>query len=255
MPPGAARPGFVIEEVKLTSPRLPSGAPPLRLAHLSDFHLRRLDGRHDRLAAVLRQRRPDLILLSGDYVSRVPTAWTLLGGLLARFESAHGTYACRGNWEIKRDAPRASVLKDEFRAAGAELLINESRTVETASGPIRIAAVDSLLRGWPDFGAALADGGDALYTILLAHAPLAARLLPPAASVDLVLSGHTHGGQFRLPGLWPLLLPGCSGGFSDGLYEVDGRFLHVNRGFGAVGIVPARFRCPAEVAFLEIAPG
>ena len=118
---------------------------------------------------------------------------------------------------------------------------------------VRIAGLDDIVLGWPDFAAALHDDGqDADCTVLLTHAPLSDQLLPPAAQVDLVLSGHTHGGQIRVPGLWRRLLPRCTGGLSDGLHRVAHRWVYVNRGFGYAGPVRMRFRCPAEVTFVTL---
>jgi predicted MPP superfamily phosphohydrolase len=246
---------FQWTDVALTAPGLHPGGPPLRFALLSDLHVRRPSPEHDRLVCGLNARRLDFIFLAGDYVGGREGNWDALSQLLSRLRCRHGVYACRGNREVKYDAPRLAQLRELFSAAGARLLVNESVMVEAASGNVRVAGVDDLVRGWPDFRATVrgADGAD--YSVLLAHAPLAARLLPAEAEVDLVLSGHTHGGQIRLPGLWRLMLPRCCGRLTDGFYEVDGRQLYVSRGFGTVGLVRARFRCPAEVTVFEAAPG
>jgi len=248
------RPGFRIEVVRLEAPLLRRGGRALRFAQLSDLHLRRLDGRHERLLAELNARAFDFIFVTGDCVSRRATTWRTLARFLERLPCPGRAFACRGNWEIKYDAPRPAHLRRLFRAGGVELLINESRTLATDVGSVRVAAVDDIVRGWPDFEAALCDGPAADLNILLAHEPLAARLLPPGAAVDLILSGHTHGGQIGLPWLWRLALPSGSGGFRQGLYEVDGHRLYVNRGFGTTEMPPLRVLCPAEATFFEVSP-
>ena len=252
--PTASGPGFRCEQVRFSSPSLRAGTVPLRFAHLSDLHLRRLDGRYERLWAELAARELDFIFLTGDFASRCPSTWRLLDRFLSRLSCRYGVFACRGNWEIKHDAPRAATLRELFRKAGARMLINESAEVPTASGLVRVAGVDDVVRGWPDFRAAFAREGGSAFTLLLAHAPLAVRFVPPGARVDLTLSGHTHGGQVRIPLLWRMFLPECSGGFRDGLYELGETRLYVSRGFGSVGPVPVRFRCPAEVTLFEVGP-
>ncbi len=225
----------------------------MRLAQLSDLHLRALRPRHERLLAALEDWAPDAIVLTGDYVSRSRNTWALTMQLLERLHARHGVYACRGNWELKNDAPSVDTLRAMCADVDVTLLVNESRVARVGEARLRIAGLDDLVLGWPDFSAALhGDGADADCTVLLAHAPLSAQLLPPAAKVDLVLSGHTHGGQIRVPGLWRRLLPRCTGSLSDGLHRVADRWVYVNRGFGYSGPVHVRFRCPAEVTFVTL---
>lgn len=252
MAAGEARLGFRIEQVRLTSDSLRAGGPPLRFAQVSDLHLRMVRRRHDRLVEAVNERQLDFLCLTGDTVSR-ERLWPALEGLIGRFACRHGIFACPGNWEA-RCKVRPAVLKEAMAGWGVELLVNESRVVETDSGPVRIAGVDDLALGWPDFEAALANGTPAAYTILLSHAPLAARFLARDAGVNLVLSGHTHGGQIRIPLLWRWVLPSCHGGFTAGLYPMYWGHLYVNRGFGGAEWLPIRFRCPAEVTFFEVRP-
>jgi predicted MPP superfamily phosphohydrolase len=90
--------------------------------------------------------------------------------------------------------------------------------------------------------------------VLLAHAPLAADLLDEAPGVDLLLAGHTHGGQVRLPLVWRVLVPPYRGRYLAGLYRTAWGHLYVNRGLGGVGPVPLRVRCPPELAVFHISP-
>lgn len=241
---------FQIERIVLPSDAHGDEDPFLRFVQLSDLHTRGWAPRHDRLIDVVNECNPDLVFLTGDLISRRPDTWETLRTLLSQLKARFGVFACRGNWEV-RFAPRPAVLRERLAAWGAELLVNESRTVETDAGTVRTAGLDDPGRGWPSFDEALA-APPADYNILLAHAPLAARFLSQKDRVDLVLSGHTHGGQVRVPLLWRLVLPGCCGGFLDGLYPMEWGHVYVSRGFGGVGPGPVRFRCPAEVAVFEI---
>jgi predicted MPP superfamily phosphohydrolase len=248
---GDPLPGTRVERVRLTVPSLPSGRPPLVICHLSDLHLRRFTGRHERLAALVAERRPDLVMFTGDVVVRGDDSLRAAAKLLPRLHGRSGTFACRGNGEIRR-CPRPSVLRAMMAEWGVDLLVNESRTLDTEAGTVLVAGLDDVSMGWPDSPAALDRRGPVDCAILLAHAPLAARMLPADADVDLVLSGHTHGGQIRIPLLWRRLLPARTGGFTAGLYEMPWGHLYVSRGFGTGRVVPLRWRCPAEVTFIEL---
>ncbi len=241
---------FQTEHIALPPDANAGGEPFFRFVHLSDLHLPAWRPRHERLVEAVNCCEPDFVFLTGDLITRRPESWKTLEALLAKMQARHGIFACRGNWELSF-APRPAVLRRMFAGWGARLLVNEARTLAPGGGTVRVMGLDDPGRGWPNFDDALA-GPPADYNILLAHAPLAARFIAPRDGVDLVLSGHTHGGQARVPLLWRLMLPGCCGGFLDGLYPMEWGHVYVNRGFGGIGPGPVRFRCPAEVAVFEV---
>jgi len=247
------RSGFAIERLSLPAQGLRAGAPALRLAVVADLHISALTARYERLAEAVNEADVDFLLLPGDMIRRAPQGWDALGALLRRIETRHGIFASRGNWEFKF-LHRASVLKRMFADWGAELLINEGRTVAAAAGTVRVCGVDDLARGWPDFEAAVRGAGEVDYAFLLCHEPLAVRLLPPDCGVRLTLSGHTHAGQVRLPLLWRLALPEFHGGFIEGLHETERGAVYVSRGFGGSGPAPVRFRCASELTIVELRP-
>ena len=244
-------PGARVEHIRLAVPSLPPGRPPLRICHLSDLHLRRFTDRHERLAGLVGERSPDLVLLTGDVIVCGDRSPRVAAKLLPRLHGRCGTFACPGNGELRRGM-RPTALKAMMADWGVDLLINESRTLDTEAGTILVGGLDDMSLGWPDSRAALARRTPVDCAMLLSHAPLAARMVPDEAGVDLVLSGHTHGGQIRVPLLWRVLLPSCCGGFTEGLYAMPWGHVYVNRGFGTTRLVPLRWRCPAEVAFIEL---
>jgi hypothetical protein len=246
--------GFKTEQIDLTHEALPAGSPPLVIAHVSDLHLRRWDRQHELLIETLNGRAVDFVFLTGDLVTGSPTSIECLERLVKQVRCRFGLFACRGNWDV-RYGPPLRRLRLLIESCGGTLLTNESRTVATHAGRVRIIGLDDLQRGWPDMEAVPDRAAEsASLTILLSHAPMAAVLLPENHGVDFVLSGHTHGGQIRIPLLWRKLLPNCHGGFSHGLYGIGALRLYVNRGFGSVGVVPVRFNCPAELALLRLTP-
>ena len=246
---------FRLTEMELRHDALAAGGTPLTLVHLSDLHLRRWGREHEELARMVNGWDADFVFVTGDFLSRLPESLELTGRLVRQLRSRYGSFLCRGNWEVVWGPPLRR-LKSRVQSWGAELLSNQSRLFHTRAGRVQVGGIDDLWRGAPDLEAACrpAEGGADL-TILLSHAPLAATLLAPGHHVDVVLSGHTHGGQVRVPWLWRLFLPPGHGGFTDGWHEVNGVRLCVSRGFGTGGPLPFRFRCPAEVALFRVRGG
>lgn len=251
MAASVARAGFVVERVRLTAGRLPAGAPPLRFAALSDLHMSAFGPLHERLAEAVNSADVEFVLLAGDLIRTVPDGWDALGRLIGRMRSRHGAFAVRGNWEFKFPH-RASALRGMMEDWGAELLINESRTLRTTSGTVQVCGVDDLARGWPDFPAAVRGAAGADYAVLVCHAPLGVRLLPPESGIDLTFSGHTHAGQVRIPYIWRFALPEFHGNYIAGLYRTEWGPVYVSRGFGGSGTVPVRFLCPPELTVFEV---
>ncbi len=245
---------FRVEEVELRHSALRPGVRPLSFAHISDLHLRRWGSEHESLVETINGRALDFVFVTGDILTDRPASMECAARLFALLRCRHGLFAVRGNCEVTLGPPLRR-LRPMMAGWGARLLANESQVVTTRAGQVRVMGLDDLNLGSADIEAALESSPQrGEFSVLLCHSPLAAALLPPGPAVDLVLSGHTHGGQVRLPLLWRHLLPHGHGGFTDGLYELGGLKLYVNRGFGSVGIVPLRLNCPAEVAFFRVLP-
>jgi len=246
--------GFKLEQIELGHRAVGAASPPLTFAHLSDLHLRRWGRRHELMVETINACSVDFVFVTGDVITRGAEGLERAGWLLRRLRCRHGVFAVRGNWEVDC-APPLRGFRSIMRDWGTTLLVNESRVVVTRAGRVRVIGVDDLNRGWLDLAASLASSaGDVEFCVLLSHVPLVVRLLPPGHGVGLVLSGHTHGGQVRLPVVWPLLLPRGHAGFVSGFYDLGTVRLYVSRGFGGVGIVPLRLRCPAEVTLVRVLP-
>ena len=223
----------------------------LKLAQLSDLHMRGFLERHERLVEAIRSYEPDLVLITGDTLGPSQESRASAARLVRALACDSPVYISRGNWDVEWTSRR---VEFERLAAhwGARALVNTSCTVETPAGRVRLIGVDDLTVGWPDLGLVLAQAEDRTdYSLLLSHSPLAAPMLPADAPVDLVLSGHTHGGQIRVPWLWRRVLDSAYVPYAQGLYNFRWGHMYVNKGFGTVGL-PLRLACPAEVAFFEI---
>ena len=243
-----------------THTRIPkAGLPPaldgLRIALLTDFHVGTGTplGRVRRACRLAMDARPDLIALTGDLVSQGSgdALGPLLAVLDAELRAPLGVYAVPGNHD------RADGIGRWYRAGSRhpriEDLTNRAVRLERGGAALRVAGVDSLREGNADPAAALRDAPDADFTLLLSHNPDLVEEAPAALGpVDLVLSGHTHGGQVRLPfygALWnSSRYPDL---FVAGLVRRPAATVYVSRGIGTVHI-PARFLCRPEVAVLEL---
>ncbi|APG27635.1 hypothetical protein A7E78_07155 [Syntrophotalea acetylenivorans] len=239
---------FVVEKVQLSIAKIPPG-PGLRIVHLSDFHLRSLPNHFAEAATTINELRPDLILLTGDYLDQ---ARKLEGALefVSLLRSEGGIFAVQGNWEYWSRL-EGEPLRRKLAKAGAELLINERRDLLIRGIPLSILGIDypSASQGLEKIRQAATSNR---LNVVLSHVPAFGhdRLSPVA---DLILSGHTHGGQVRLPFIHPFYLPRFSAPFVSGLYRVTANNipLYVNRGMGT-SVLPVRFFCQPEIALLQL---
>ncbi len=192
---------------------------------------------------------PDLVLLGGDHLSSRIAEFDVLRPALEHLRAPHGVFAVLGNHDYYTG--EADSVRRRLEESGIEVLHNRCVTIRRGAGALTLAGVDDLLMGTVDLAAALRNADDSP-VILLSHHP---DIVFEAAQhdVDLVLSGHTHGGQIRLPGLPPLVRQSRYG-LLEGRYRVDDTELIVSRGSGAVGL-PFRLHCPPEIVLLHLKKG
>ena len=212
-----------------------------RIAFLSDTHV--IPSRRDYFRDVVAQTRaldPDLILLGGDLVTwrrhiAVMSA-TLLDGLAAR----DGVYAVLGNHDYWSGA--AEVIA-ALQARGIEMLTNRGIDVRRGEAKLTVAGIDEVYRGRPDPDAALRAA--AKVRVVVSHHPDIIDELE-YQRIDLLLCGHTHGGQIRIPFFGPLFVPSVHEGlYVSGFHRVRDVLMYVGRGIG--GVPPIRVMCKAEL--------
>ena len=214
------------------------------LALVADLHFVRVGERERRLIELLERERPDAIALNGDFgeIGGEPDA---CGPVLERLRAPLGVWATLGNWDYAHPVADWNAFLD---ARGVRLLRNAAtRLVEG----LWLAGLDSALLGWPDLEAALVGvPGEALVATLI-HCPVL--FDDVAGRVPLVLAGHAHGGQLRLPPLPPLYMPSGCGPFVSGWYERRGSRMYVSRGIGCSSL-PVRIGSRPEIALFEFVP-
>jgi predicted MPP superfamily phosphohydrolase len=241
---------------------LPSSFEGMRIAQLSDIHLEEFTEPFLLRQAIeqINRIQPDMVLLTGDFVSyeimsrkfSMRTAWQC-AEMLTELKCPQ-RYAILGNhdhWLSGTEVTRA------LRTNGIPVLINASVPIERGGSRIWLAGLDDPLCGRPDPNGAipeLARGADGEPLIMMCHAPDYVDTLlkhPAGKAVSLVLSGHTHGGQVRIPFVGALELPPGGRKYVEGLFRLGEMQLYVNRGIGTVG-VPFRFQCPPEISVFTL---
>jgi len=250
--------GFLLEPgaVQVTRhdvpvPNLPPELEGFRIACITDVHL--AGGMHHaarETLELLAREKPHLVALIGDICNHRAD----LEDLVSFARHARGTtatVATLGNWEHDAGIDRTTAEK-AYGLAGAELLYNSTTRVRVGNATLAVVGIDDPVLGHPDVATAVRglDGGET--AVWVVHAPgYVDRVSPggvprPAA----IISGHTHGGQVRLPFYTPYT-PSGSGRFVAGWYRDTLAPLYVTRGIGTVGI-PARLFCPPELPIFRL---
>jgi predicted MPP superfamily phosphohydrolase len=250
----------VHREVVLSS--LPAAFDGFRIAQLSDIHMDeytepfflrqvidRVNGLH-----------PDAVALTGDFVSDGPcskkfavgAAWQC-ANILNELE-CRNRYAVLGNHDHGVGAKQVSMA---LRANGIQVLVNDFLPIQRGGNRIWLAGIDDPLYGRPNVGRTVPAsicGIENEPVILLCHAPDYVDYLltqPAGKAVSLVLSGHTHGGQVRLPLVGATILPELGHKYIEGWFRLEALQLYVNRGIGTVGL-PFRLGCPPEISLFTL---
>ncbi|MEW6580752.1 MAG: metallophosphoesterase [Chloroflexota bacterium] len=242
-----------ITRLTVRVPGLPPAFEGYRIAHLSDLHLgvRLNHARLPLIAAAVQRERPDLIALTGDFATGGRDGLAEGEALLGALRAPDGAWAVLGNHDHFVGPDRVAAM---LHAAGIGLLHNASHTLRRGGDPLVLAGVDDAVQGAPDLRAALDGAPPNQPAILLAHAPDFAPRAAADPRLALQLSGHSHGGQVRLPGGRPLVLP-CGGkAYPAGLYTIGDLQLFVTTGTGT-GWFVVRFNCRPEFAVITLAAG
>jgi predicted MPP superfamily phosphohydrolase len=239
---------LTVEHQQIFLRRLPSELDGLRIVQLSDIHHSPFTSREqiERAVETANDLDADIIALTGDYISKERAYAAPCAELLGRLRARYGVYAVLGNHDHWTDA---ALITDLFRAEGINVLINEGMRFEHQGAAFWLAGVDDAMVGLEDLSLALAGSSEHEMKLLLAHNPIILRRAA-RAGVDLVLSGHTHGGQ--------VALRSENGGSGKqrrrllrGLARQGSTQIYVTRGLGTV-VLPIRYGCPPEVSFLEL---
>ncbi|MFA6603778.1 MAG: metallophosphoesterase [Patescibacteria group bacterium] len=226
-----------------------SGSDKISLAVVSDLHLGVYKGRAwtERVVRRINELKPDVILLAGDFAANQAGLEALEP--FRDLRAKDGVYAVLGNIDYEIGGVD---IRRRIESYGIEVLTNESVRLGDSEREVRLIGLDDLKYGHPDWEAALAEVPAGAFTILAAHNPNAVQRAE-TLGLDVVVSGHTHGGQIRLPFIGPLApLPTRLGRrFDRGLFDYGPVSLLITPGAGETG-TRARLLCPPEISVLEI---
>lgn len=243
----------------ITLKRLNPSFDGLRIAQISDIHYDQYTEPwfvRDVVAEINRQR-PDLVLMTGDYISEGPL-WNSFDAktsypcaeILAGIRCPQ-RWCVLGNHDTRVNP---TVVTDALETHGLPVLANRHVPFERNGARIWIGGVKDIGLSDPDLNLAAPHGLQTARepVILLAHEPDYAGDVMRHGGVDLMLAGHTHGGQVRLPLVGALYLPPWGRHYPEGLFHLrNGLQLYVNRGIGTVG-VPFRFDCRPELTIITL---
>lgn len=249
-------PRIVRREIKLR--RWPERLNGFTVVVLSDFHYDPYFSVHPLEAAIgiVNGLKPDLIVLGGDFVSmpilgssyrKAALMAEPCAALLAKLNAAEGLWAVLGNHDFSTD-PRH--VTHALEAQGITVLANRSVAISRNGASFWLGGVNDVLSETADVGQTVRGIPEDEATVLLAHEPDYADLVRQYP-VDLQISGHSHGGQVRLPLLPPLFLPELARKYFLGLYQIGSLTLYTNAGLGTVG-VPVRLNCPPEITLMTM---
>jgi len=242
------------ERVTIPVKHLGSSFEGFKIVHMSDFHLYP----HTQIELIQRavkitnSLKPDLIALTGDYVSghktRNSEAIFELAPVLSRLNAKHGVFSVLGNHEYWTNK---NIVLTALKESGLPVLINHGLALNIGRQILYLAGLDDGWMGHPDLSKALEKRPGNLPTLLLVHEPDFADTYSSDGTISLQLSGHSHGGQIRLPGVGALVLPRHGRKYDQGLNRVRDMWVYTTRGIGVIG-PPVRLNCRPEITEITL---
>ncbi len=250
---------IVTRSVEIKLKRLSAAFDGFRIAQISDIHYGEFLGeRHVAdVVKLVNATKPDLVAITGDFVTRPwgkhrgyrPAALKAepCAELLHNLQSRLGTVAVLGNHDHATDA---TIVAGALSSSGIRVLQNHAVPVEVSGSRLWIAGVDDAVERVADLGGTMAQVPKDEACLLMVHEPDMADWVCKYP-VDLQLSGHSHGGQVRIPFLGAPVLPSSGRKYPLGHYNIGNLQLYTNPGVGVITL-PIRFDCPPEITVFTL---
>lgn len=248
---------FTLHKENVVLPGLPRAMDGFTLVQISDIHAGSFPDEKPftEVVRIIQSLRPDAIVVTGDFVNANPNEMSTVSRGLQKLSTLSPTYASLGNHDHYNSASDHQQLIRGIRSMGVDLLINEHRRIGKGDEGFVLAAIDNIgfKQNFGNLALALQNVHPDEPTVLLAHDPTYwDKAIVGQASVNLMLSGHTHGGQIAF-GMLGFELSPASFVYEQvaGMYSKGEQMLYVNRGLGTVG-PPLRIGVPPEVTVFTL---
>lgn len=225
---------------------------PVTLVQLSDLHLKEISQPLVGIVEKINQLKPDILCLTGDMIDKADNL-SLLDAYLGMLDRDIWKVAILGNWEYwgKVDL---SALKRMYDKYDIRLLVNDAVLCPVKGKSVLFTGIDDFVGGDPNINAALTHYAENDFHVVLNHCPEYRDVIADVSRnrpwIDVILAGHTHGGQVNIFGFIPVVPPG-SGRYIKGWYRGAGPAMYVSRGIGT-SLVPFRMMAPPEVTVFQL---
>ena len=232
-----------LEQVTLS---VPKNTGSFRIVQLSDLHIHGFGFRERMALNILGKLNPDVLVITGDFIDE-PDGLRHMLSFVKEACTDREAYGVLGNWVEGKGGPSGDELAGMLCDHGVKMLINKAEPIRDG---IVLIGVDDPHTRRDDVEEALRQVGSSEFKIMLAHSP---EVVPNVEGrVDLLLAGHTHGGQVCLPIVGPLYVPSRLGKkYVSGLYRAMGTVVYVNRGLGW-SFMPVRINCRPEITVIDL---
>lgn len=239
-----------VNKINIVIPNLPDQFNGFSLVHLTDIH----HGRFVRINYIEKclklvlQQKPELVVITGDFVCGSAEYAKPLASTLKLISHKIPTYAVLGNHDYWTDE---NIVEQELLKAKIHVFKNGNVSLNRNGGRIWLIGIDELWAGNPNLDKALEGTKADEVKILLSHHPDVIENIKKD-EVDLILCGHTHGGQVRFPLIGPIFVPSKFGNkYAAGLFKIKNIQMYVNKGIGLVP-PPVRFLARPEIAYITL---
>lgn len=235
-----------VVEQRIRLPRLPFVFEGIRVVIFSDLHVGFHMNEKDvsRVVSKINALKPDLLLFTGDLVDDSQDVLFPILPHLQKLYAPFGTFAVLGNHDYQGDQ-----IAPKLKHIGFHVLRNAHHVIKQGQDTLVVAGVEDMLMGKPDLYQAVEGAPDSC-TLLLSHCPDFANNIV-GNQIDLQISGHSHGGQIRIPFLGAVITPPGGQIYTDGFYSLEQTNVYVNRGIGTT-ILPFRFNCRPQISVLQL---
>jgi predicted MPP superfamily phosphohydrolase len=240
---------FIINRVRIFSNKIPQGKT-VKILQIADMHNRFFDQGNQKLIKRIKQAKPDLIVITGDFIDARTRNLSDALELSKELAEISQVFFVSGNHEW-RNKNRKKFM-DALEERGINILNNQNKVISFGNFKINLAGVDDFSSRHGDPEKALSGINKNYFTLLLSHDPMIIK--KDLSNFDLILSGHTHGGQIRVPLVGALILPGHSSlpEYDRGVFSLpNGGSLYIDSGLGT-SILPIRFWCQAQISLVTL---